>query len=147
MLPSEQNYETHDIELLAMVEAFKTWCHYLKGAKYTIFVFINPNNLKKSMEVACPSGRQITWVQELLRYDFKINYRPEIKNPADVLSRPITDKDAEKWFVKRKRKYWTSCNTLHHRIISPRSMLTIKQLQNQWRVMKKTLFWSIIHKC
>lgn len=60
MLPSEQNYETHDIELLAMVEAFKTWCHYLKGAKYTIFVFINPNNLKKSMEVACPSGRQIT---------------------------------------------------------------------------------------
>ncbi|ESK88323.1 hypothetical protein Moror_14826, partial [Moniliophthora roreri MCA 2997] len=26
------NYDTHDKELLAIFEAFKTWCHYLEGA-------------------------------------------------------------------------------------------------------------------
>ena len=31
MIPAETRYETHNGELLAIVEAFKTWRHYLKG--------------------------------------------------------------------------------------------------------------------
>ena len=27
MLPAERNYETYDVELLAIVEGFKTWRH------------------------------------------------------------------------------------------------------------------------
>ena len=30
MIPAETRYETHDSELLAIVEAFKTWKHYLE---------------------------------------------------------------------------------------------------------------------
>ena len=30
MIPAKTRYETHDTELLAIVEAFKNWCHYLK---------------------------------------------------------------------------------------------------------------------
>ena len=32
MIPAETRYETHDGKLLAIVEAFKTWKHYLEGS-------------------------------------------------------------------------------------------------------------------
>ena len=32
MIPAETRYETHNGELLAIVEAFKTWRHYLEGS-------------------------------------------------------------------------------------------------------------------
>ena len=32
MIPAETRYETHDRKLLAIVEAFKTWKHYLEGS-------------------------------------------------------------------------------------------------------------------
>ena len=41
----EIRYETHDGEFLAIVEAFKTWKHYLEGFQYEILVFTNYNNL------------------------------------------------------------------------------------------------------
>ena len=31
MIPAETGYETHNGELLAIVEVFKTWKHYLEG--------------------------------------------------------------------------------------------------------------------
>ena len=104
MLPAERNYETHDTELLAIVEGFKTWRHYLGGAAHTILVLTDHNNLKKFMKTTYLSGRQIRWAQRLLRYDFKINYCPRIKNPTDALCPTLTDKDAEKELVERNRK-------------------------------------------
>ena len=38
MNSAERNYETHDAELLAIVESFKHWRHYLEGAKHPIQV-------------------------------------------------------------------------------------------------------------
>ena len=38
-------YKTHDSELLAIVEAFKTWRHYLEGCKYKFLVLTDHNNL------------------------------------------------------------------------------------------------------
>ena len=34
MIPGEIQYKTHDVELLAIVEALKTWRHYLEGCKH-----------------------------------------------------------------------------------------------------------------
>ena len=45
MIPAEQNYETHDQELLAIVAAFKQWRHYLDEVKHVIEVLTNHNNL------------------------------------------------------------------------------------------------------
>ena len=36
MTGPEQNYDIHDKELLAIVEALRTWRVYLKGAKYLV---------------------------------------------------------------------------------------------------------------
>ena len=45
MIPAKTWYKTHDGKLLAIIEAFKTWHHYLKGCKHEVLIFINHNNL------------------------------------------------------------------------------------------------------
>ncbi len=45
MISTKTWYETHNRELLAIVEAFKTWRPYLKGCKYKVFVLTDYNNL------------------------------------------------------------------------------------------------------
>ena len=41
-----QNWiQTYNSELLAIVEAFKTWQHYLEDCKYKVLVLTNHNNL------------------------------------------------------------------------------------------------------
>ena len=104
MLPAEQNYETYDAESLAIVERFKTSCHYLKGAAHTILILTDYNNLKKFIETISLSGCQIQWAKELSHYDYKIDYRPGTNNPADTLSQPLIDKNAEKQLVEQNRK-------------------------------------------
>ena len=34
----EQNYPTHDMELLTVVFALKIWCHYLYGEQFEVFL-------------------------------------------------------------------------------------------------------------
>ncbi|ESK83178.1 gag polymerase env [Moniliophthora roreri MCA 2997] len=43
---AELNYNTHNKELLAIFEAFKSWCHYLKGAANPINVITDHKNLE-----------------------------------------------------------------------------------------------------
>ncbi len=50
MIPIETRYKTHDQELLAIIEAFKTWYHHLKGCIYKVFVPIDINNLHWFMD-------------------------------------------------------------------------------------------------
>ena len=49
MIPAETRYETHDGELLAIVEAFKTWKHYLEGSRHKVLMLTNYNNLQQFM--------------------------------------------------------------------------------------------------
>ena len=41
MILAETQSKTHDAELLAIVEAFKTWHHYLESYKHKVFVLNN----------------------------------------------------------------------------------------------------------
>ncbi len=45
MILVETRYETHNGELLAVVEAFKTWRYYLEGYKHEVFVLPDHNKL------------------------------------------------------------------------------------------------------
>ena len=79
------NYEIHDQKLLIIIETFKHWRHYLKNVQHEIFVFTNHHNLKKFMKITKFSSRQVRWVQELSRYNFRIDYRQNKKNSTNVL--------------------------------------------------------------
>ncbi len=88
MIPAETRYKTHDGELLAIVEAFKTWRHYLEGCKHEVLVLTDHNNLQRFMDTKSLSSRQVRWAQELSRYHFRIDYRQGKANgAADALSR------------------------------------------------------------
>ena len=88
MIPAETHYETHDGELLAIVEAFKTWQHYLEGCKHKVLVLTDHNNLRRFMDTKSLSSRQVCQAQELSRYHFWIDYHQGKANwAADVLSR------------------------------------------------------------
>ncbi len=57
IIPAETRYETHDGELLAIVEAFKTWRHYLEGCKHEVLMLTDHNNLQRFMDTKSLSSR------------------------------------------------------------------------------------------
>ena len=88
MIPVETRYETHDGELLAIVEAFKTWRHYLEGCKHEVLVFTDHNNLHQFMDKKSLSSKQVRWAQELSHYHFRIDYcQGKANGAANALSR------------------------------------------------------------
>lgn len=74
MIPTETQYKTYNQELLAIIEAFKTWRHYLQDCKYKVLVFTNYNNLYRFMDTKNLSFCQVRWAQELLQYHSQIDY-------------------------------------------------------------------------
>ena len=87
MNPAERNYVTGDQELLAIVASFKAWRHYFEGAKYTITVISDHNNLKYFLESKPLSQWQAHWAEFLSEFNFTIVYRAGKRNPADAPSR------------------------------------------------------------
>lgn len=83
MIPAETKYETHDGELLAFVEAFKTWRHHLKKYKHKVLVFTNHNNLCRFMDTKSLNSRQVRWAHELFEYYFRIDCRQGKANGAE----------------------------------------------------------------
>ncbi len=74
MIPTETQYKTHNQELLVIVEALKTWRHYLKGCKYEVFVLTDYNNLRQFIDMKSLSSCQVHGAQELSWYHFWIDY-------------------------------------------------------------------------
>ena len=70
MILIETWYKTHNAELLAIVEAFKSWPHYLEGCKHKILVLTDHNNLQWFIDTKSLSSRQVRWAQALSRYHF-----------------------------------------------------------------------------
>ena len=57
MIPAETRYETHDSEFIAIVEAFKTWRHYIEDCKQEVLVFTGHNNLRRFMDTKSLSSK------------------------------------------------------------------------------------------
>ena len=82
MISAETRYETHNGELLAIVEAFKTWKYYLESSQHEALVLTDQNNLQQFMNTKSLSSRQVCWAQKLSRYHFQIDYRQGKANGA-----------------------------------------------------------------
>ena len=97
MIPAKTQYETRNGELLAIVEAFKTWRHYLESCKHKVFVLTDHNNLHQFMDTKSLSSKQVRWAQELSCYHFQIDYcQGKANAAADALSRfPQKSQDEE----------------------------------------------------
>ncbi|GKC24594.1 reverse transcriptase [Tanacetum coccineum] len=84
--PYEVNYPTHDLELAAVVFAFKIWRHYLYGE--TCDILTDHKSLKYIFTQKELNMRQRRWLELLKDYDANIQYYPRMANVvADALSR------------------------------------------------------------
>ena len=105
MNPAEQNYPTHERELLAVFHALRTWRHYLLGRK---FIIVSDHHSLKYLQTQPQlSRRQARWLEFLAEFDFEIVHRPVKSNVvADALSRlnniEVQDLGAVKKSIKRE---------------------------------------------
>ncbi|GKE04746.1 putative reverse transcriptase domain-containing protein [Tanacetum coccineum] len=87
----EKNYTIHDLELGAVVFAFKMWRHYLYGTKCV--VFIDHKSLQHILDKKELNIRQRRWLELLSDYDCEILYHQGKANVvADALSRKERNK-------------------------------------------------------
>ena len=86
--PYEQNYPTHDLELVVVVFTLKLWRHYLYGEKCRIFT--DHKSLKYLLTQKELNLRQRRWLELFKDYDCIIDYHPGKANVVvDALSRKM----------------------------------------------------------
>jgi transposase InsO family protein len=86
--PAESNYEVHDKELLAIIEAFRHWRVYLEGQAYEIKVISDHQNLTRFLTIHILTSRQMRWYEDIATFRMKIHYRKGSENArADAMSR------------------------------------------------------------
>jgi hypothetical protein len=59
--PAEQNYDTYNRELSAIVETLRQWRHYLEGANHKILIQCDHKNLEYFQTSKVLSRRQARW--------------------------------------------------------------------------------------
>ncbi|RVW76696.1 Transposon Tf2-8 polyprotein [Vitis vinifera] len=83
---TKRSWSIYAKEMLAIVEAIRTWRPYILGRKF--FIRTDQRSLKYFLEQRVATSEQQKWVAKLLGYDYEIIYRPGKENSAaDALSR------------------------------------------------------------
>lgn len=84
--PHEENYLTHDIELVAIISALKVWRHYLYVIHFEMFS--DHKSLNYLFDQKELNMRLWRWMEYLKYYDLELKYHHEKANKvADALSR------------------------------------------------------------
>jgi len=84
----ELNYDVHDKELLAIVESFKKWRHYLEGVADPVEVYTDHRNLTYFSETKTLSRCLARWSEFLSQFNFVIKFQPgRLGKKPDALTR------------------------------------------------------------
>jgi hypothetical protein len=84
----ERNYNIHDKEMLAVMQALEEWWHFLQGAKQKVEIWTDHKNLEYFMTAKKLNHRQAQWFLYLSRFDFVMHHRPGTSmGKCDALSR------------------------------------------------------------
>jgi len=85
---TEQNYEIHDKEMLAVICCLEAWRHFLEGSQSKFEVWTDYKNLEYFMSNQKLNCRQARWALYLSRFDFVLKHISGSKmGKADRLSR------------------------------------------------------------
>ena len=87
LTPAEINYEVYDKELLAIVESFRDMRAWLIGTDVPVAVVSDHKNLEHFMSSRVLNRHQARWSMFLSEFNFRLDYAPGLKNPADAPSR------------------------------------------------------------
>ena len=124
--PAERNYTINDKELLAIVDSFKHWRHWLSGTIPWVEVRTDHRNLTYFMSNHRLTPRHLRWANDLAEYNFRIRHVPATQNrAADALSRnPDFQPTAEETSLDRTQvllptEYFSHLSNLSHRLSNP----------------------------
>ena len=98
---AEQNYNIHDRELLAIIQALEAWRHYIQGSGHMTIILSDHQNLTSHKEAKKLNRRQAQCFLFLSEYDIKLVHTPGKKMiQSDALSQqpdhcPEEDNDNE----------------------------------------------------
>jgi len=85
---TEQNYEIHDKEMLAVVRCLEAWRHFLEGIEVKFKIWTDHKNLEYFMKAQKLNRRQARWALYLSRFNFMLkNVLGSKMGKADSLSR------------------------------------------------------------
>ena len=88
--PAELNYDIYDKEMLAIVDSLEHYRHIFEGLGQQITIYSDHLNLLWFMETKVYNRRQACWAEQLVKYDFIINFQPETQGgKPDALSRRL----------------------------------------------------------
>ena len=59
IIPTKTRYKTYNDKLLAIIEKYKTWCHYLEDCKHEVFVLMDHNNFCHFINIKSLSSKQV----------------------------------------------------------------------------------------
>jgi len=96
----KRSWSVYAKEMLAIVEAIRTWRPYLLGRKFIIQN--DQRSLKYLLKQRIITLDQQRWVAKLLGYDYEIQYHPSQENIAtNALSRKPTNPILNNLFVSQ----------------------------------------------
>ncbi|KAG5727516.1 hypothetical protein E4T56_gene12212 [Termitomyces sp. T112] len=72
----EQNYEIHNKEMLAIIQSFKEWQHFLEGMWHKSKVWTDHKNLKYFQTAKKLNCHQAQWPLYLANFDFLLHHKP-----------------------------------------------------------------------
>jgi hypothetical protein len=82
----EEHYPTHDLELVAVMMALRTWRHYLLGN--VVHIYTDHKSLKYIFTQSDLNMRQRRWLELIKNYELEVHYHlRKVNVVADALSR------------------------------------------------------------
>ena len=100
---AELNYDTHDKELLAIFEGFKSWRHYLEGSATPIDIVTDHKNLEYFSTTKLLMRHQVRWLEYLCQFNMVVRYQPgKLRAKPDALTRcwDVYPKEGNKDFTR-----------------------------------------------
>jgi hypothetical protein len=82
----EEHYPTHNLELVEVVMALRTWHHYLHGN--VVYIYTDHKSLKYIVTQPYLNMMQRRWLELIKNYELEVHYHPGKANVViDALSR------------------------------------------------------------
>jgi len=124
----ERNYDIHDKELLAIVDALRKWDTYCKTTGSKITILTDHKNLEYWKTKKDLNLQQTRWGERLANYDFMIKYRPgKLAGKPDIVSRESGDSPGE-GDIKHGQN--------HGRILLPEEAFEAPRIDNHAKVLQ-----------